>query len=44
VQWSAVGSEALKATVGTKLDEKKQELKDKARDQVKDKLKGLFSR
>jgi AsmA protein len=44
VQWSAVGSEALKSTLGTKLDEKKQELKDKAREQVQEKLKGLFSR
>ncbi len=44
VQWSAVGSEALKSTLGSKLDEKKQELKDKAREQVQDKLKGLFSR
>jgi AsmA protein len=44
VQWSAVGSEALKASLGGKLEEKKQQLQDKARDQVKDKLKGLLGR
>lgn len=44
VQWAAVGSEALKASVGSKVEEKKQEVKEKAREQIKDKLRGLLNR
>lgn len=48
IQFSQIGSDALKAAFKTKaapiLEEKKKELKEKVNEQLKDKLKGLFGK